>query len=198
MIIGIIKKRRSIRDYEDKDIPYEDIHEILEAARWAPSTRNLQNWYFIIIKDKEKIEKIAEIADQSFIKKAPVIIVVCSNDKIIESIYGEKGKMFAIQNVAAAIENILLAATEKEIGSCWIGWFDEKRLKELLEVPEDINIHAIITLGYPKHIPEAPKRKSLSEIVFYEKWGNKIYRPSLYPLIEKLRKIKEDLKKLKI
>jgi len=193
-IIDLIKDRRSIREYVKRDIPYEDILEIIEAARWAPSSGNLQNWYFVIVKNRENIEKIAKATRQEFVKDANTIIVVCSDDKLVESIYGERGKMYAIQNVAAAIQNMLLVATEKGIGTCWIGAFDEDMVKEIVGIPKDISVHALITLGYYSRKPNPPKRKDLGEIVFFEKWGNKKYKPSLYPIIEKLA---EELKKIK-
>lgn len=190
----MIKDRRSIREYIKRDIPYEDILEIIDAARWAPSSGNLQNWYFIIIKNKESINKIAEATGQEFVKNANTIIVVCSDDKLVENIYGERGKFYAIQNVAAAIQNMLLAATEKGIGTCWVGAFDENKVKEVAQIPKDMSVHAIITLGYYSKKPDIPKRKNLEEIVFFEKWGNRVYKPSLYPLIENLM---EELKKIK-
>lgn len=194
-IIEIIKNRRSIRKYKKEDIPYEKILGILEAARWAPSSGNLQNWYFIIVKDPEKREKISEIADQEFIKNAPVLIVVCSDTESVKYYYGEKGKIYAIQNIAAAIQNILLKAYEDGYGTCWIGSFDEDKIKELLGVPKNIEVHAIITLGIPDESP-ASNRKPLAESIFFEKWGNKIYKPELYPLMDTMKDIIRYLKEL--
>ncbi|MEM1684773.1 MAG: nitroreductase family protein [Nanopusillaceae archaeon] len=196
-LIDLIKQRRSIRNYENIDVPYEKIIELLEAAIWAPSSGNLQNWYFIIIKNRDKINKIAEFSDQEFIKKASAIIVVCSNDEIVEKIYGERGKLYAIQNTAAAIQNILLLATEKNLGTCWIGAFDENKVKELLKIPKNISVHALITVGIPRENPKPPERKKLSEILFFEEWKNRIYRPSLYPLIDTLNNLLKEIKNLK-
>ncbi|MEM4460571.1 MAG: nitroreductase family protein [Nanopusillaceae archaeon] len=196
-LIDLIKQRRSIRNYENIDVPYEKIIELLEAAIWAPSSGNLQNWYFIIIKNRDKINKIAEFSDQEFIKKVSAIIVVCSNDEIVEKIYGERGKLYAIQNTAAAIQNILLLATEKNLGTCWIGAFDENKVKELLKIPKNISVHALITVGIPRENPKPPERKKLSEILFFEEWKNRIYRPSLYPLIDTLNNLLKEIKNLK-
>jgi len=193
-VIDLIKDRRSIRNYVKGDIPYEDIIEMIDAARWAPSSGNLQNWYFIIIKNREKIEKISLAANQEFIKNSNAIIIVCSNDKIVESIYGDRGKVYSIQNTAAAIQNILLVATEKGIGTCWIGAFDEEKVKEIAKIPKDISVHAIITLGYYSNKPTPPKRKNLEDITFFEEWGNKTYKPSLYPIMDYL---KEEINKIK-
>jgi len=196
-VIDLIRDRRSIREYINKDIPYEDILEIIEAARWAPSSGNLQNWYFVIVKNRDTIEKIAKATGQEFVKDSNTIIVVCSDDKLVESLYGDRGKMYAIQNVAAAIQNMLLVATEKGIGTCWVGAFDEDMVKSIIEAPKEISIHAIITLGYYSKKPEPPKRKSLDEIVFFEKWGNRTYKPSLYPIIDWLKGELNKLKRLK-
>ena len=192
VILDIIKSRRSIRKYKKQDIPYEKILEILEAGIWAPSSGNLQNWFFIIVKDPEKRKKIMSAAyGQSFIEEAPLLIVVCSDTNKVRAIYGERGKMYAIQNTSAAIQNILLAAWEQGYGTCWIGAFDENEVKKILEIPENIEIHAIITLGVPDENPKPPKRISLYEKVFFERWGNKLYKPTLYPIIEKLEELKK-------
>ncbi len=197
-IIELIKDRRSIREYvNDRDINYEDILEIIEAARWAPSSGNLQNWYFIIIKDKEKIKQIAIAAKQEFIKDSAAVIIVCSDDKLVENIYGNRGKMYAIQNVAASIQNMLLVATEKGIGTCWIGAFDEEKVREIASIPNNINIHAIITLGYYNNKPPAPERKPLEDIVFFEKWGNKKYKAPLYPIIDRIKSELDKITRLK-
>ena len=196
-ILNVIKSRRSIRKYKAQDIPYEKVLEILEAGIWAPSSGNLQNWYFIVVKDPKKRKQLAEASmGQWFVYEAPVVIVVCSDTKKVEYFYGDRGKFYAIQNVAAAIQNILLEAWSEGIGTCWVGAFDEKKVKEILEIPEDIEVHAIITMGYPDEKPSS-NRQPLREKVFFEKWGNRVYVPKLYPLLEKLEDLNlkiEDLK----
>ena len=170
----MIRKRRSIRSFKKKEIPAKILAKILEAATWAPSAGNLQNWEFILIKDENAKRRIAEIAfGQSFVAEADVIIVACSNQNKI-SRYGERGeKLYAIQNVAAAIQNILLAASYFGIGSCWVGAFDDKELKKFLELPPHVIPHAIIPLGYPSEKPNIPKRVSWKEITFLEKYNKK-------------------------
>lgn len=173
-VIEAMKKRRSIRSFKKKKIPAKILAKILEVATYAPSSGNLQNWEFILIRDENAKKRIAEIAfGQSFIEEADVIIVACSNQNKMFR-YGERGeKLYAIQNVAAAIQNILLAAHFFGIGSCWIGAFDSKELKKFLELPENIMPHAIIPLGYPNEKPNIPKRIDWKEITFYEKYNKK-------------------------
>ncbi len=197
VILNIIKGRRSIRRYKIQDIPYEKILEILEAGIWAPSSGNLQNWYFIVVKDPKKRKQLAEASmGQGFVYEAPVVIVVCSDTKKVEYFYGSRGKFYAIQNVAAAIQNILLEAWSEGIGTCWIGAFDEKRVKEILEIPKDIEVHALVTLGYPDESPSSD-RQPLREKVFFERWGNRVYIPKLYPLLEKLEDLNWKFKDLR-
>jgi nitroreductase len=195
-VFEAILSRRSVRKFKPDDVSYETIMEILEAARWAPSSGNLQNWYFIVVKDPEKKLKLCKAAlGQKFVAEAPVLIVVCSDPRKVEYIYGERGRrLYSIQNVAAAIENLLLAATAKGLGTCWVGAFNESEVKSALEIPDYIEVHAIIALGYPDESPKS-SRRALDEIVFFERWGNSKYVPELYPLVEYFQKLIENLKR---
>ncbi|BFI73186.1 bifunctional F420 biosynthesis protein FbiB [Nanoarchaeota archaeon] len=194
-IKDVIKNRRSIRKYLDEDVPYEDIIEIISYGILAPIAGNISHYYFIIVKDPEKIEKISNASGQEFIKNANTLLIIISDDKKMESLYGEKGKVYAIQDTSAIIENILLVATDKNIGTCWIGSFDEDKVKEILEVPKDKNVHAIITLGYPNENLKQTSRPSLYDIIFFEKWGNKSYKPQFYPLMRNIKGIIDYLRK---
>jgi len=170
-----IKTRRSVRKFKKKEIEKEKLMKILEAAIYAPSSGNLQNWEFIIVRDEENKKLIAKAAlNQNFIADASIIIIACSNDdKVI--FYGKRGKdLYAIENVSAAIQNILLAANDLGIGSCWVGAFDEKEIKKILKIPENVRPIAIIPLGYPEKISETPVRRPISEVVFEEKYGKKL------------------------
>ena len=124
------------------------------------------------------------------------MIVVCSDDEKVKYFYGERGKIYAIQNTAAAIQNILLLAYEKGYGTCWIGSFNDEEVKKILDIPKNINIHAIITIGIPDENPPVPSRIPLQEKVFFERWGNKLYKPELYPIMENIRNVINYLKNL--
>jgi nitroreductase len=192
----VIRNRRSIRKYLDEDISYEDILEMLSLGILAPIAGNISHYYFIIVKDPEKIEKISELVGQDFIKYANTLIVIISDDNKLKSLYGEKGQIFAIQDTAAIAENILLAATDKNIGTCWIGSFDEESIKSLLEIPKDKNIHIIISMGYPNEKPKESIRPNLYDIIFFEKWGNKVYKPQFYPLFKNIKNITDYFKRV--
>ena len=180
-----LKTRRSVRDYKDKKINIADLNQILDAARYAPSAGNLQNWRFIIVENEEKRKKLAEAClDQEFVAKVPVVIVVCDDSEDVVRHYGRRGKLYSIQNCSIVIQNIMLKANDLGIGSCWVGAFDEDKIKALLKVPDSIRVEAIITLGYSNDKAEMPRRYDLKDLVYFEEWDI-TKRGSAFPLIKR-------------
>ncbi|MBS3112561.1 nitroreductase family protein [Candidatus Woesearchaeota archaeon] len=175
-IIDIIKKRRSIREFLDKQVEFHKIVDVIEAGMHAPSAGNLQNWKFIIIRDQEKREQIAEACvEQYWISLAPVMIIICSENERAERYYEERGvNFYNIQNCAAAAQNMLLMATELGLSSCWIGAFNEDRIKSLLLIPENVKINIILPIGYSNTKPEEKHMLDIKELFYYEEWGIKI------------------------
>jgi len=170
----VVKGRRSIRKYAPKEVENEKLYAVLDAARYAPSAGNIQAKYFIIIRDEEEKEKIAEICfGQYWMTTAPVHIVVCTDVKKSKMVYRERGEFYSIQDAAAAIQNMLLAAYDLGLGTCWVGAFDENRLKEFLEIPDHVKVHAIITLGYAAEKPRMPRKAPLYGMVYFDKWGKR-------------------------
>lgn len=170
-----IKERRSVREYLSKPVPHEKIMEVLDAARYAPRSGNLQNFYFIVVQNKKKREQIAEnCLRQSWMKNSPVHIVICNKIEDISQVYSDRGELFSIQNSSAAIENMLLKATELGLGTCWVGALDYVALQNILRLPDDIRVEAVITLGYSKTYPKSSKKYDLSKITYFEEWGNSV------------------------
>ena len=158
-----IQERRSIRKYHEKEIEQEKIELLKEALAWAPSARNLQarKFYFVSGKTKKKLE---EAFHQEWIKKAPLIIVACGNKKLIQENFGEENiSRYNHLDVAAGIENLMLQATELELGSCWIGMINKEKAKEILGIPEELQIICGIALGYPAETGEKKERKKIIE-----------------------------------
>jgi len=170
--LDIVRSRRSIRSYKDYPVPDEDIEKILDSARWAPSAGNLQPWEFIIVRNDRTKRLLAEAAyGQFWIMKAPVVIVACANIPRTSRFYGNRGaNLYCIQDVAAAIQNILLSAHYLGYGTCWVGAFSEEEVRRILRLPEHVRPLAIITLGKPAEKPAPPPRRSLKEIAHFEKW----------------------------
>jgi len=168
-----IKTRGDVRKYKPDPVHNADVKDIINAAIQAPSSGNVQNWEFIVIRSSDIKNKLAEAAmGQDFVGKAPLVIVVCANMDEITPRYGGRGvSLYSIQNTAAAIQNLVLAAWNKGIGSCWVGAFSENDVKKILYLPEAIRPVAIITLGYPDEKVKKPERKSLEEVTFAEVHG---------------------------
>ncbi len=163
-----ILKRRSVRQFQRKEVPDSVIETILEAAVRAPSEGNLQPWKFCVIKN-EKIKKaLADAAlGQMFVAEAPVVIVVCI-DAQATAPYGRRGlELYSIQSTAAAIENILLTVVSLNLGACWVGAFRENEVHATLDLDKTLRPVALIPVGYPAESPPPRRRKSLEEVTFY-------------------------------
>jgi nitroreductase len=169
-VFEAIQGRRSIRAFESREVPEELVERLIEAARWAPSAGNIQPWEFIIVRKQEIKRKLAEAAlYQSFIEEAPVVIVVCADEVRSTQGYGMRGKtLYCIQDTAAAIQNIHLAAYSMGLGTCWVGAFREDEARKVLKTPAGIRPVAIIPVGYPAETPSPRSRRPLRQIVHYE------------------------------
>jgi nitroreductase len=165
-----IKGRRSIRRFKKQKVPEENITQLIEAASYAPSAGNIQPWHFIIAKKPALKKKLAEAAyHQTHIEEAPLIIVVCADEKKSAMGYGNRGRtLYCLQDTAAATQNILLTAYTLGLGTCWTGSFNEDEVKEAMNAPEGVRPVAMISVGYSDVIPRQRNRKLLSEIVHYD------------------------------
>ncbi|KPJ57076.1 nitroreductase [Parcubacteria bacterium DG_74_2] len=165
-ILEIIKNRRSIRAFKRKEIPKEILDELIEAIILAPSAGNLQSRKFYFIFDEKLKNELAVVAlDQNFIAKAPLVVVGCTDDKITFR-YGERGKnLYSICDVSASIQNMMLLATEKGLGTCWVGAFDEREVSKILNLPENLRPIAIIPIGFPAEKPSASPKISKEKAV---------------------------------
>ncbi|MCK4777850.1 MAG: nitroreductase family protein [Actinomycetia bacterium] len=162
-----IFKRQSIRSYDNKKrISQEVIKKILEAAVQAPSAGNIQCWRFWVIRNQEIKERLSAAAyNQKFLEEAPVVIAVGADLQITGNGYGERGmSLYALQDTAAAIENILLAATSEGLGTCWVGAFSEEKAEKALSAGENMRIVALIPLGYIKEKREKPYKTDVMDL----------------------------------
>jgi len=166
-VFEAIKKRYSCRSYKAEPVPEEKLKKILEAARLAPSAHNEQEWKFVVVKDIEKRRELSEAAGQSFIAEAPVIIVAVATDP--EHVLSSGVPAYAV-DLAIAVEHMALQATEEKLSTCWIGAFDQEEVKKILEIPEECKVVALLPLGFPAEKGRPKSRKSLEEIVSYEKF----------------------------
>ena len=167
-VFEAISKRRSIRKYKDTEVEDEKLQDILEAARIAPSAANRQEWKFIVVKDKESREKLVEAAHgQQFVAEAPVTIVACSTES--ERVMPCGQHAYTV-DLSIAVSFMILEATELGLGTCWLGAYDEEKVRNILQIPERIRVPAMFTLGYADENPHARPRKHLDEIISSEKY----------------------------
>jgi len=166
-IFSIIKRRRSIRAFHPDPIPTEHIEQMREAVRWAPSAGNCQPWHFFFVFQQEARKGLAAAAfEQDFISQAALAVVVCALPGKSAIRYGKRGRdLYVYQDTAAAVENLLLLATDLGYGSCWVGAFDENRARQVLKLPEEIRPVAIIPIGKPAENPDPPPRLLPEKII---------------------------------
>jgi nitroreductase len=174
MTMDIFRDRRSIRKYEDRPVEDEKLQAVLEAACLAPSWANQQCWSFIVIKDQAKRQQISSILGNNPSAKAvaiaPITIVACARP---DKSGNANGQDYYMLDIGISFQQLCLEAHNQGLGTVWIGWFDEARLRETLEAPEGIRIVALTPLGYPATKPAFPGRRPVEESVFYEKWSGR-------------------------
>ncbi|MDA3948911.1 MAG: nitroreductase family protein [Spirochaeta sp.] len=182
--LKLVQHRRSVRAYREDPVPPDLLTSCLEAARLAPSATNSQPWHFIVVTDTEVRSRIAELTRlpgsrmNAFAAQAPVIIaVVAEPPRLVTQIGALLQKTpFYLLDIGIAAEHLCLRAAEAGLGTCMIGWFDEKKVASLLGIPKGSGLHRrrvslLITLGYPADAPREAKRKPLQSIVSYERYG---------------------------
>ena len=163
-VMEAIKERRSTRRFKKKPVPDELITQVMEAARLAPSGSNRQPWHFIVVSDPEIKSRMGL---HKWAEEAPIMVVCCIDH--------EEGRWYIIDG-SIAFEHMVLEATSLGLGTCWMGRFYEnlgetdERLKNVLGIPDHMRVLAITPLGYPDETPRPTKRKSLEEIVHYDRF----------------------------
>ncbi|MEX0568437.1 MAG: nitroreductase family protein [Candidatus Njordarchaeota archaeon] len=164
-IVDVIKNRRSIRKYKNKDVSLNLLMELIDAAKWAPSSKNRQPWEFIITTDPQKIRKIAEAKGQKWIAGSPAIILGISDPNI--------SPVYHMSDTAMAMHNISLAAIQYGLGTCWLGIYEYEEIKKMFGIPKNKVLVGALTVGYPDEDPEPKERKDIDEILCFEKYGNR-------------------------
>ena len=177
-ILELIKRRQSDRKYSNRPVEQEKLDRIIEAGRMAPSACNAQPWKFIIVNDPRLVANVAEAASapllgmNTFVAEAPVQIVIVREKPNLTSKIGAsiKDKDYSLIDIGIASENICLQAEAEGLGSCMLGWFDEPRVKQLLDVPKTKRVELIISIGYSLSSKREKRRKPAEETVSYNKY----------------------------
>lgn len=178
-LLDIIKGRRSIRKYQEKEVPDQAIAQMLEAARWAPSAANNQPWRFVVLKDPQLKEEVVRTfqglaAINSFVKSAPLIFLI----------YVESSHRWVELDCGMACQNLMLEAHSLGLGTCFIGAYNEKALKNVLGLSERARIIGLITCGFPDEQPSPKTRHPLEEIAFFGRGSYKTPKSSFLKKME--------------
>ena len=178
-VFDCIRTRRSIRKYKDKPVPWDNIVEIMQSAKYAPLAGNILNCKLLVVKDEGRRKAIAEAsAQQYWMQDAAVHIVVVGEPEKSEKFYGTRGvRLYTVQGIAAAVQNMLLTAHSLGLGACWVGAFDEDEIRRICNLPEHVNVQAIVTIGYADETPEMPPKYRIEHYMFFDKWWGRIEGP---------------------
>lgn len=169
-IMEAIKTRRSIRRYKPTPVPEDLLKTVLNAARLAPSANNAQPWRIIVVRDEDiKVRLVAGAHGQKFLAEAPVVLVACGvPDEAFPTVGGYMSSH--VMDVSIALDHLTLAAHSIGLGTCWVAWFKEDKVREALGIPEDVRVVAMTPLGYPDESPERTPRRNLEELVLRERY----------------------------
>ena len=172
----VLEKRHCARRFLPKDVSFHKIMSIIEAGTLAPSAGNLFSVRVIIVNDNGLKKQLAEAAlSQNFITEVPCVLVVCSDPTQIERSYGKRGLMYMTQQAGAAIENMFLKTIELGLDTCWVGAFDDKGVKRILHIPDNLTVEALMPIGYSeeqkmkKHIER--KKIDIKHITYFNGYG---------------------------
>ena len=162
----LLYKRKSIREFTDYTLSEAEITLLMESATRAPNACNLQSWHFYAVTNRDMINSFyPAIYSGKWITEAAMVIVVCTDAKELEKRFGDRGsKLFAVQDTAAAINNILLQAANIGLGGCWIGAYNDEKCRELLNIPAERCPVALLPIGKPKSEPFERGRKPLGDV----------------------------------
>ena len=174
-IFDVIQKRRSVRKFLEVPLDWEHVGQIIEAGRMAPTAGNVQDVRFCVVLDPGTREKIAEACYQQYwMSKAPVHIVVGVETQKTEAFYGHRGKeVYAAQNAAAATMSMVLAAEALGLSTCWVAAFEDHQLKRAIGMPDNVQAHCVIPLGFADETPREPIKFSIETVVYLNSWGNR-------------------------
>jgi nitroreductase len=166
-VFEAIATRHSIRSYSDRPVEEEKLRLILEAARLSPSAANSQDWHFVVVRDKDKIQKLMEAAGgQPFVAEAPCVLVACGKNRRVM----DCGQPTDTINCAIAMAYMILEAHALGLGTCWLGRFNAERVREVLGIPAEVSVVTMSPLGYAAEPPVLKPRKELEDIVSYDRY----------------------------
>ncbi len=200
-----LETRRSIRKFLKKDVSWEILAEILDAINYGPIAGNVQSTRAVIIRKPDMKKLVCQTCeDQPWMEKVPVFILLCSETEQLKMLYKTRGEfLYAVQNTAIAAQNMLLKAHTLGLGTCWIGDFDEKKIRTFFQIAETARPQLILALGYPGETPEGFPKEPLENILAFEQYGKRVreegakQQPLEQTLNRAIERVKAGLERIK-
>jgi len=172
-MLALIKVRRSVREHTAAPVPIGILEQLLQAARWAPSGGNQQQWCFVVVRDALRIRKIAAVSP-GLLGQPAALVVICVARGAESGRSQELDEACSLIETGLAAQNLMLAATAFGLGSCPVRSFNVPALSRLLGLPEQVHPELIVTLGYPARGVKAPPRRPAEETVHWEQYGERV------------------------
>lgn len=167
-LLDLIRRRRSVRRMTGSPLPPGTVERLFEAARLAPSWANSQCWEFIAVTDPEVRAALAGAGGpKNAMPLAPLIVVACARPQASGH---RAGLDYFMLDMGIAIEHLILEATSLGLGTCWVGWFDEERVRRVLAIPPEVRVVALVPVGFPDEAPPERPRRSLEEVLAWNRW----------------------------
>lgn len=187
-----IKERRSVRKFKEKKPDWRDILDCVDSTRYTPMAGGNFTLKIILVDNEEKIEKLADAAQQEFLAETKYVLVVCSDPTRTVNAYGDRGYSYCRQQAGAAIQTFLLKLTQAGLATCWVGHFIDEQVKRALKIPEKINVEALLPIGYESKKPITRDTKAnLDNALFFNEYKNKKMKKVRKPEGEKIGVSKE-------
>ncbi len=173
----VLQDRRSVKNFKSQEIPQDKIDSILNAARLAPSWGNKQCWKFVLVKNYETRKNISnallnENSARMGVEQAPLTVIVCAEPEKSSEVNNQQ---YYLVDSAIAMDHLILAAQNEGLGTCWVGQFDERRIKEMLHIPEEYRVVALTPVGIPNETPDTEAKRDINEIAYSDSWGNYLH-----------------------
>lgn len=167
-VLSLARNRRPVRRFEDRAVPGEALECILDCARYAPSAKEAQPWRFVVVQDPLKRREIAQAAfNHPHAKTAPVLVLCCAR---VHSHVSGVGRPSYPVDLAAATQNMVLAAADLGLATSWLTGFREPDVRDVAGVPDDVPVVALLAVGYPEGLEPLPERESWDRVVAWESW----------------------------
>lgn len=174
----VVESRHSVRCFKKGKKPnYKDLIQAIDAASKGPLAGNMPSLKYILIQDKKIITELAEACQQNFIGDAETLIAVCSDKNNLEKTYLKRGEIYSRQQAGAAIITILLKLVDLGLSSCWVGAFSDDMVKRILKVPENVNVEALLPVGYLQGKIQERKKPSLDSLLYFDSYKNENMSP---------------------